>query len=165
VLSVGSVSGLGGGSVAGSPTNNFAATTASSETGSPLKITGGFVGMGIITEKGRSVEYSTLRVHKQRVIRSITGLQQASPGEPIMPRSDQDTESVLALEEKMRARDARIRAQDARHIVSQKGAAYIPPLNPPSPIRPTPPPRVVSQPPAKDAEQVLEEPPKFPLYY
>jgi hypothetical protein len=164
VLSVGSVSGLGG-SVTGSPTN-FAATSSSErETGSPHKISGGFVGLGIITEKGRAVEYSTLRVHKQRVIRSITGLQQASPAEPIVPRADQDTESVLALEEKMRARDAKIRAQDARRIVSQKGAAYIPPINPPSPIRPTPSPKVVSQPPAKDAEHVLEEPPKFPLYY
>ena len=78
--------GIGGGSLAGSPLAQsslgfgFADTGGASFGGaaspSKLKFTGGFVGSGTVTENGRTVEYSTLRGHKQRVVRTLTAMQQ-----------------------------------------------------------------------------------------
>ena len=166
-----SLSSIGGGSAKGSPVgwgtgSSGGAGFGATGNNSPARATtGGFVAAGVIHEGGRSFEYSTLRNHKQRVIRTLTSMQQESPDLEIHKADTLDPVFIRKLAERQAERDARQRAQDASKIMSQRGVSFIPPAAVPAPIRPVPPPKVVQHEPAKLAFTEKEEPPSFPLYY
>lgn len=130
-------------------------------------IAGGFVGAGLVTDKGRTTEYSSLRNTKRRVIRSYEA-QQADPRtdpRDLEIHKDQDSESIAALVQKQAERDVQKRAMPVHRMAFQSGVGFMSPASPPRPIRPVPPPLVVSGAPASFVDKEKDEPPKFPLFY
>ena len=120
-----------------------------------------------VTENGRTVEYSSLRTHKQRVIRSYERMRDDPSRSPLdlNIQNDQDTDSIVELTRKQAERDAAKRATPVHKMAFQGGVGFMQPASAPRPIRPVPPPIITSQKPGSAVDQEKFEPPKFPLFY
>ena len=107
----------------------------------------------VIREKGRTVQYSRLKDKKSKVVnRLIAENPEIGPGdgapEPYLDLNAHSPDHV-----------------DVAHRVYLTGVGFLPPENPPEPIRPVPPKKVVQDPPAKRINSERVEEPKFPLFH